>query len=138
MTRSTLVRQLAQEATRPLADLDSPPPAAAEAVEARDLFIWFEDTSERQRDGQRGIAGLPESLLPIAHGTRVIERRYAPGHPHLLTALRLRCSERAAERVAAIYTAALSVGTVAWIGTGSQYEMAWNALYSAGGEEEAA
>jgi hypothetical protein len=138
MTRSSLVRQLAQEATRPLADLDTPAPAAAQDSEVRDLFVWFEDTSERQRDGQRGIAGLPESLLPVAHGMRVIERRYALGHPHLLTALRVRCSERAAERVAAIYTAALSVGTVAWIGTGSQYEMAWSALYSAGDEEEAA
>jgi hypothetical protein len=69
---------------------------------------------------------------------RVIERRYALGHPHLLTALRLRCRDRAAERVAAIYTAALAVGTVAWIGTGSQYALAWSALYCASDEDESA
>jgi hypothetical protein len=103
----------------------------APACQAQDLFVWFEDTSARQQDGLRGIAGLPESLLPVAHGLKVVERHYAPGHPHLLTALRMRCRERPAEHIAAIYTAALSVGTVAWIGTGSQYEIAWNALYSA-------
>jgi len=47
-----------------------------------------------------------------------------------LTAVRVQCRERSAERIASIYTAALAVGTVAWIGTGSQYELAWNALYS--------
>jgi len=65
----------------------------------------------------------------------VLERRYALGHKHLLTALRVRCRDRAAERIAAIYTAALAVGTVAWIGSGSQYEMAWNALYSSHTDE---
>lgn len=141
MTRSTLIRQLAQDATQPLSQLDGGEPRAAgeeEPAGGRDLFVWFEDTSERCHDGQRGIAGLPESLLPIAHGMRVVERRYANGHPHLLTALRLRCRDRAAERVAAIYTAALAVGTVAWIGTGTQYELAWGALYGAGSQDEAA
>ena len=133
MTRMALFRQLVDDATKPLLGFDSPPLLPAPEVqndEARDFFIWFEDTSERQREWQRGIAGLPESLLPVAHGMRVIERRYALGHPHLLTALRVRCHDRASERIAAIYTAALAVGTVAWIGTGTQYEMAWNALYS--------
>jgi len=133
MSRMALFRQLAQDATKPLQDLEAPaaaPETKAGRGDARDLFIWFEDTSERQRHGQRGIAGLPESLFPLAHGMRVLERRYALGHPHLLTALRVRCRDRAAERIAAIYTAALAVGTVAWIGSGSQYEMAWNALYS--------
>jgi len=138
MSRMALFRQLAEDATKPLQDLDGAlPPAEGKTLpdEARDLFIWFEDTSERQRHGQRGIAGLPESLFPLAHGMRVLERRYAAGHPHLLTALRVRCRDRAAERIAAIYTAALAVGTVAWIGSGSQYEMAWNALYSSRADE---
>jgi hypothetical protein len=141
MARSTLVRKLVDDATRPLDEFDTPPaPGGAESEpdDTRDLFVWFEDTSERRRDGQRGIAGLPESLLPVGDGMRVIERHYAPGHPHLLTALRLRCRERAAERVAAIYTAALAVGTVAWIGTGSQYEVAWNALYRPADETDSA
>ena len=132
MTRMTLFRQLAEDATRPLDELgrsDTPAPLAIAGADPRDLFVWFEDTSERQNDGLRGIAGLPESLLPVTSGMKVIERRYAPGHLHLLTAIRVRCRDRTAERIAAIYTAALAVGTVAWIGTGSQYEMAWNALY---------
>ncbi|SPE19409.1 hypothetical protein SBBP1_100044 [Burkholderiales bacterium] len=138
MTRMALFRQLVLDATKPLQDFDAPPPRAEQELlsdDSRDLFIWFEDTSERQRHGQRGIAGLPESLFPVAHGMRVIERRYALGHQHLLTALRVRCRDRAAERIAAIYTAALAVGTVAWIGSGSQYEMAWNALYSSHADE---
>ncbi len=143
MTRMTLFRQLAQDATRPLHELATPgtlAPLADTAADAHDLFVWFEDTSERQREGDRGIAGLPESLLPVSAGMRVIERRYAQGHLHLLTAIRVRCRDRAAERIAAIYTAALAVGTVAWIGTGSQYAMAWNALYGAdaGSERDAA
>ena len=138
MSRMALFRQLAEDATKPLEDLgppSAPPDGKALSDDGRDLFIWFEDTSERQRHGQRGIAGLPESLFPLAHGMRVLERRYALGHQHLLTALRVRCRDRAAERIAAIYTAALAVGTVAWIGSGSQYEMAWNALYSSHTDE---
>jgi hypothetical protein len=154
MTRTTLFRNLAEDATTPLEALIHPPDVAPalevapaqghgttenptdrlETSDARDLFVWFEDTSERQQDGERGIAGLPESLLPVAFGMKVVERRYAAGHLHLLTAIRIRCRERADERIAAIYTAALAVGTVAWMGTGSQYELAWNALYAAENE----
>ena len=133
MTRTELVRRLAEHATRPLSEharqvaVGSPP-----AASSTDLFIWFEDTSERRRDGRRGIAGLPESLLPYSAGMRVIGRVYVDGHPHLLSAARIRTRDGLGERIAALYTAALSVGTVAWIGTGEQYERAWNELYPAG------
>jgi len=60
---------------------------------------------------------------------RVLERKYADGHLHLLTAARIECTERFGERIASLYTAALSVGTIAWIGTGSQYQSAWSELY---------
>ncbi len=95
----------------------------------QDLYVWFEDTSSRVHSSRRGIAGLPESLLPYARGLRVIERHYAEGHLHLLSAARLRCSEQFGERISALYTAALSVGTVAWIGTGAQYARAWQEMY---------
>jgi len=49
----------------------------------------------------------------------------------LLCAVRLKCQGDAADRVAALYTAALSVGTVAWIGTGAQYERTWIEMYGA-------
>jgi hypothetical protein len=130
MTRSELVRRLAERATRPLSEHARR--AATQGVTApgsSDLLVWFEDTSERRRDGRRGIAGLPESLLPYAAGMRVIARVYAEGHPHLLSAVRIRARDGLGERIAALYTAALSVGTVAWIGTGEQYERAWNDLY---------
>lgn len=149
MTRLELVKRMAESATRPLADFASPPagehassmhqpvePAARAPLsqETSDLFVWFEDTSPRSDQGRRGIAGLPEALLPWpsdgCRGMRVVARRYAEGHLHLLAAVRLRCSGKLGERIAAIYTAALSVGTVAWIGTGSQYEKAWDELYS--------
>ncbi len=61
---------------------------------------------------------------------QVIDRRYAEGHLHLLSAVRLRVNGKFGERIAALYTAALSVGTVAWIGTGEQYARAWEELYS--------
>ncbi len=133
MTRTELVRRLAEHATRPLSEharkvaVGSPPEASS-----TDLFVWFEDTSERRRDGRRGIAGLPESLLPYAGGMQVIARVYAEGHPHLLSAARIRTRDGLGERIAALYTAALSVGTIAWIGTGEQYERAWNELYPPG------
>jgi hypothetical protein len=48
---------------------------------------------------------------------------------HLLCAARLACRGESAERIASLYTAALSVGTVAWVGTGAQYERAWTEMY---------
>lgn len=133
MTRADLMKQLAEISTRPLLTHDSAAGAATRpsASETRELFVWFEDTSTRGTEGRRGIAGLPESLLPYTHGTRVIERRYAPGHMHLLAAVRLACRGDTAERIAALYTAALSVGTVAWIGTGSRYQQTWLEMYAA-------
>ncbi|HEU0198810.1 MAG TPA: hypothetical protein VFR86_00090 [Burkholderiaceae bacterium] len=138
MTPSDIVKRLAEFATRPVSSgthqpIDAPAPAAAPAAapatHSSDLFIWFEDTSSRSTKGRLGIAGLPEALLPWSATMRVIERRYAEGHLHLLSAVRLRCKERTGERIAAIYTAALSVGTVAWIGTGTQYELAWREMF---------
>jgi hypothetical protein len=132
MTRTELVRRLAEHATRPLSEHAQVATAGAAPTGSADLFVWFEDTSERRRDGRRGIAGLPESLLPYAAGMRVVARVYAVDHPHLLAAARIRTRDGLGERIAALYTAALSVGTVAWIGTGEQYERAWNELYPAG------
>lgn len=139
MTRAELVKRLAEYATRPLTGSAHPPgmhqpveetaPCAAAEDGSRDLFVWFENTVSRQAHGRRGIAGLPESLLPWDHKMRVIERRYAEGHLHLLSAVRLRCPDRQGERIAAIYTAALAVGTIAWIGTGRQYEQAWREMF---------
>lgn len=147
MNRSELVRRLADFATRPIAPeaaeaqapaaapshamhqpiADAAPPVLAAVKPGSELFVWFEDTSTR--NSRNGIAGLPESLLPFSKGMRVVERRYAEGHLHLLTAVRIRCADKFGEKIAAIYTAALSVGTIAWIGTGSQYERAWNEMY---------
>jgi hypothetical protein len=154
MTRLELVKRMAESATRALADFE---PAArtrpgfpaelstalhqpvedssvsdAPTQRTTDLFIWFEDTSHRT-DERRGIAGLPESLLPWpfdgTQSMQVVARSYAEGHLHLLAAVRLRCKGNFGERIAALYTSALSVGTVAWIGMGSQYEQAWRDLY---------
>ena len=75
------------------------------------------------------MAGLPESLLPYGPAMRIVDRRYAEDHFHLLSAVRIRCFDEASELIAALYTAALSVGTVAWIGTGSQYCRTWNDMY---------
>ena len=124
MTRTELVRRLAEHATRPLSEharLDAT--RVSPAVGSTDLFVWFEDTSERRRDGRRGIAGLPESLVPYAPGMRVVARVYAEGHPHLLSAARIRLRDGLGERIAALSTAALSV---------EQYERAWNDLYPNG------
>lgn len=141
MTRLELVKRLADFATRPLAEQMHAPaeaqkPAAA-PPRATELFVWFEDTSSRARNGSRGIAGLPESLLPYAKGMRVVERRYVEGHLHLLSAVRIRCDDKFGERIAALYTAALSVGTVAWIGTGPQYAQAWAEMYPYGSQPQA-
>jgi hypothetical protein len=133
MSRAELMKQLADIATRPLvqdlheAEVSPPEPVGAE----RDLFVWFEDTAARSVDGRRGVAGLPESLLPCARGMRVVERRYTEGHMHLLCAVHLTCRGDISERIAALYTAALSVGTVAWIGTGAQYKRTWSEMYGA-------
>ena len=110
-------------------------PEPAAPVAATDLFVWFEDTSARDADSEgAGIAGLPECLLPWpqdeAESMQVIDRDYAPGHAHLLSAVRLRLNGDVSARTVALYTSALSVGTVAWIGTGPQYERAWNDLYA--------
>jgi hypothetical protein len=131
MTRAQLMKQLAEIATRPLVENLHQATATAdeELGEERDLYVWFEDTASRATDGRRGVAGLPESLLPYARGTRIVERRYTEGHMHLLCAVHLKCRGDTAERVAALYTAALSVGTVAWIGTGAQYERTWREMY---------
>lgn len=137
MTRLQMLRQLADTATRPVADFVAPAVAAAEPArvpEDAEIFVWFEDGSARQRRGtRRGAAGLPECLLPWPHGgegaMQVVDRRYVDGHFHLLAAVRLRVRGRFGERIAALYTAALSVGTVAWIGTGEKYARAWDELY---------
>lgn len=143
MNRNALVKQLAEIATRPIgaAVVADSAPALIRAVqplqtEGTELFVWFEDTSARASEGGRGMAGLPESLLPYSAAMRVLDRRYAEDHFHLLSAVRIRCREDAGEMIAALYTAALSVGTVAWIGTGPQYCRTWDEMYptsSAGG-----
>jgi len=140
MNRLELVKRLAEFATRPVNDADATDVANAHAAAAaaaapgegiNDLFVWFEDTSGRARDARRGIAGLPECLLPYSRGLRVVDRHYVEGHFHLLSAARMRCGDRFGERIAALYTAALSVGTIAWIGTGVQYERAWREMFPA-------
>ena len=138
MTRNQLVRQLAEISTRPVGVSSASNTAAIEpasmqgSVEApTELFVWFEDTAARALEGRRGVAGLPESLLPISREMRVIERRYAENHLHLLSAVRIACRQNAAELIASLYTAALSVGTVAWIGTGKQYAHTWSDMYPA-------
>jgi hypothetical protein len=132
MTRLELVRRLAEFSTRPVSEIANGVPAerpAAPNEAGTELFVWFEDTSGRRRNGRRGVAGLPESLMPCLHRTKVLDRRFTEGHLHLLSAVRVRCSGSVGEPVAAIYTAALSVGTVAWIGSGAQYEAAWNEMF---------
>ncbi len=105
---------------------DLPPYKAPAPTE---LFVWFEDSRQRCIDSGRGAAGFPECLLPYGKGMRVLDRRYVDGHVHLLAAVRIRCDEQLAERVATIYTAALALGTIAWIGTGEQYRRAWIQMY---------
>jgi hypothetical protein len=142
MTRSQLVKQLAEIATKPLnleSDPSTTPVALVRAVEqsrieGTELFVWFEDTSARTIEGRRGMAGLPESLLPYSPSMRLLDRRYAEDHFHLLSAVRIRCKQDAGELIAALYTAALSVGTVAWIGTGSQYCRTWDDMYPSSAE----
>jgi hypothetical protein len=137
MTRSQLVKQLAEIATRPIGDAPMVSAQIADAAEVEpitcgsELFVWFEDTATRKIEGRCGVAGLPESLLPYSSAMRIVERRYAEDHLHLLSAVRISCREFPGEMIAALYTAALSVGTVAWIGTGSQYERTWNDMYPA-------
>jgi hypothetical protein len=96
---------------------------------ATDLFVWFEDNRQARGGAMRGAAGFLECLLPVGKDVRVLERRYADGHVHLLAAVRIRCDPRQAECVATIYTSALALGTIAWIGTGEQYRRAWMQMY---------
>jgi hypothetical protein len=138
MTRNQLVRQLAEISTRPISASATSDSAATESASLNDhvaapteLFVWFEDTAARALEGRRGIAGLPESLLPISREMKLVERRYAENHLHLLSAVRISCRQNAAELIASLYTAALSVGTVAWIGTGTQYAHTWSDMYPA-------
>lgn len=136
MNRNQLVRQLALSATRPIAAMHQPVSDGAESPQnsrsgATELFVWFEDTASRVVEGRRGIAGLPESLLPCGRNMRVVERRYAENHLHLLCAVRIAVKDGAGELIASLYTAALSVGTVAWIGTGAQYARTWHDMYPA-------
>ena len=133
MTRNQLVKQLAEISTRPVGAASASDTAAVEPASNKgcaeaptELFVWFEDTAARALEGRRGIAGLPESLLPISREMRLVERRYAENHLHLLSAVRIACRQNAAELIASLYTAALSVGTVAWIGTGKQYAHTWS------------
>ena len=136
MTRSQLVKQLAETATRPIgsaaaAQVQPSAPAGVEpSTTHAELFVWFEDTSARAAEGGRGMAGLPESLLPYGKTMRIVDRRYAEDHFHLLSAVRLCCTDDASDLIAALYTSALSVGTVAWIGTGPQYSRAWDDMYA--------
>lgn len=147
MNRTQLVKHLADCATRPLTptedalhqietarQIGAVTADALLAMASKELFVWFEDTSARPVDGRRGVAGLPESLLPYAQGVQIVERRYAAGHMHLLAAARIQCKGDRSEAIAALYTAALSVGTIAWIGTGAQYARAWTELYDANRE----
>lgn len=134
MTRNQLVRQLAVIATRPIGADSNPAAESSESnggVPSTELFVWFEDTGARALEGRRGVAGLPESLLPIHRSMKVLERRYAENHLHLLSAVRIKCHQNAGELIASLYTAALSVGTVAWIGTGAQYARTWADMYPA-------
>ena len=138
MTRNELVKQLAEISTRPISESVTCDAAATESAPTHghaeaptELFVWFEDTAARALEGRRGVAGLPESLLPISREMKLVERRYAANHLHLLSAVRISCRQNAAELIASLYTAALSVGTVAWIGTGKQYAHTWNDMYPA-------
>ncbi len=138
MTRNQLVKQLAEISTRPIGISTTADATTAEPASTRghgeaptELFVWFEDTAARALEGRRGVAGLPESLLPISREMKLVERRYAANHLHLLSAVRISCRQNAAELIASLYTAALSVGTVAWIGTGKQYAHTWNDMYPA-------
>lgn len=138
MTRNQLVKQLAEISTRPIgigapADTAATEPASLDGAGASptELFVWFEDTAARKLEGRRGVAGLPESLLPINRSMKIVERRYAEDHLHLLSAVRIACRQNAAELIASLYTSALSVGTVAWIGTGTQYARTWSDMYPA-------
>jgi hypothetical protein len=121
---------MVEQTTQPADPFQALSPVPVESsVEERDLFVWFEDTSSRPCDGFSGIAGLPECLLPADPELHIIESSYALGHLHLLAAVRLKSRRNTSDHIAAIYTAALAVGTVAWIGTGSQYAQAWDGLY---------
>ena len=107
MTRNQLVKQLAEISTRPISASATSDSAVTESASLTDhaaapteLFVWFEDTAARALEGRRGVAGLPESLLPISREMKVVERRYAENHLHLLSAVRISCRQNAAELIA--------------------------------------
>ena len=109
MTRNQLVKQLAEISTRPVGAASASDTAAVEPASNKgyaeaptELFVWFEDTAARALEGRRGVAGLPESLLPISREMRLVERRYAENHLHLLKrgAHRLPSKRCRADRIA--------------------------------------
>ena len=103
------------------------PALAAPAV--TELFVWFENTASRRARRGIGLAGMPECLLPVRDGLRLLERHYAYDHPHLLSAARFACRRQVSERIADIYIGALAAGTLAWIGVGPRYEQAWGEIF---------
>lgn len=130
MNRSALLRLIAEQSTQASPHSAEPQSVSLSATsDAQELFVWFEDTSSRTDSERIGIAGLPECLLPADPELKVLQRHRAFGHPHLLSAVRLLSRRRTADHISAIYTMALAVGTVAWIGTGTQYADAWTELY---------
>jgi hypothetical protein len=103
-------------------------PALA-APPTTELFVWFENTASRRARRGIGLAGMPECLLPVRAGLRVLERHFAYGHAHLLAAARFACRNQVSERIADIYVAALGAGTLAWIGIGPRYQQPWNEIF---------
>lgn len=105
------------------------PLPVVEAPAATELYVWFENTASRRLRYGLGVSGMPESLLPIRKGLKVLERHYAYGHLHLLAAARFECRSHVSERIADLYVSALTAGTLAWIGIGSRYRVAWNEIF---------
>jgi hypothetical protein len=128
LTAQTGDQQLSEPMHQPVELTGSASQRPYVAPTSTEIFVWFEDMRRIHPPGRRS-AGFPECLLPVGDGVRVMERHYREGHVHMLSAVRLRCDTRFGERVAAIYTNALALGTVAWVGTGEQYRRAWVQMY---------